>query len=529
MRPRVPLVKIVASALTIGSGGSGGREGPIAQIGAGFGSALADLFRLRPSDRRVLLAAGMGDFGIAADLSTPLRWPAALFAAEVLYWSPEFEADVILPAAIASVIAYCTYGSVFGWTPLFAIPSVQFDDPLQLVPYVALAICMAILASIYTRTFYGITRLFHWLPIPRFVKPAIGALLAGSVGVGLYLLLDRNEQSLAVLSFGYGAIQAALTDHQSLGAELLLAIALGKILTTSLTIGSGGSGGVFGPSMVIGGCGGGALGIAMAQFWPHLVHPVSFVIVGMAGFFAAAAKTPFSTLIIVSEMTGGYQLLLPALWVCTISFMLSDEQSIYSAQVEGRAQSPAHQGRFVRDALSGAFVSQCIDVSTGLSLLKAQDPLPRVLDLFNSAADSVFPVVDDQQKLLRRRHLSRRHVPGFSHAGSETPGAGSRHDAHRRHSADARRYPGTGLRNVRRQRSARSADRQQSARQSRPGHGPPVGYQQRVLARVARLEGRCCRDHCGRAGHLILPLARGASRARPSFCRGTIVFVQGEG
>jgi CIC family chloride channel protein len=397
MRPRVPLVKIVSSALTIGSGGSGGREGPIAQIGAGFGSALADLFRLRPSDRRVLLAAGMGA-GIAAIFRAPLA--GALFAAEVLYWSPEFEADVILPAAIASVIAYCTYGAVFGWTPLFAIPSVQFDDPLQLIPYIALAICMAILASVYTRTFYGITRLFHWLPIPRFLKPAIGALLAGSVGVGLYLLLDRNEQALAVLSFGYGAIQAALTDNQSMGAELLLAIALGKILTTSLTIGSGGSGGVFGPSMVIGGCGGGALGITMAQFWPDLVHPVSFVIVGMAGFFAAAAKTPFSTLIIVSEMTGGYQLLLPALWVCTISFMLSDEQSIYSAQVEGRAQSPAHQGRFVRDALSGAFVSQFIELSSPLSMLKAQDPLSRVLELFNSAADSVFPVVDDQQKLL---------------------------------------------------------------------------------------------------------------------------------
>ena len=108
---------------------------------------------------------------------------------------------------------------------------------------------------------------------------------------------------------------------------MLLAIALGKILTTSLTIGSGGSGGVFGPSMVIGGCGGGALGIALHHLWPGLVpNPASFVIVGMAGFFAAAAKTPFSTLIIVSEMTGGYHLLLPALWVCVLAFLLSDEQ-----------------------------------------------------------------------------------------------------------------------------------------------------------------------------------------------------------
>ena len=127
---------------------------------------------------------------------------------------------------------------------------------------------------------------------------------------------------LAVLSFGYGILQDAMTAfaccawRQPVSALVLLAVAVGKILTTGLTIGSGGSGGVFGPSMVIGGCGGGALGIVLHRLWPALVpHPASFVIVGMAGFFAAAAKTPFSTLVIVSEMTGNYNLLLPTLWV----------------------------------------------------------------------------------------------------------------------------------------------------------------------------------------------------------------------
>ena len=139
---------------------------------------------------------------------------------------------------------------------------------------------------------------------------------------------------------------------------VLLAVALGKILTTGLTIGSGGSGGVFGPSMVIGGCGGGALGIVLHRLWPALVpHPATFVIVGMAGFFAAAAKTPFSTLVIVSEMTGNYNLLLPTLWVCTLAFLLSDEQSIYSSQVESRSRSPAHQGDYVREVLAGLRVT----------------------------------------------------------------------------------------------------------------------------------------------------------------------------
>jgi CIC family chloride channel protein len=341
LRPRVPLVKLVASAITIGSGGSGGREGPIAQIGAGFGSVLGGIVRLNPAERRVLLAAGMGA-GIGAIFRAPLA--GALFAAEVLYRSPEFESEVILPAALASVIAYSTFASAFGWHPLFAMPDLSFDNPWQLVPYLALAIAMAILAMIYTRTFYGIVAVFHRLPMPRHVRPAVGALATGLVGVALYYLFGSDPKALAVMASGYSAIQGIMREEASGGLALLAAIALGKILTTSLTIGSGGSGGVFGPSIVIGGSGGAALGIALHDACPALVpHPASFAVVGMASFFAAAAKTPFSTLVMVSEMTGGYQLLLPALWGCAISFLVSDEQSIYSAQVEDRSQSPAHQ------------------------------------------------------------------------------------------------------------------------------------------------------------------------------------------
>src|SRR5262249_42093187 len=158
------------------------------------------------------------------------------------------------------------------------------------VPYLALALSMIVLAAVYTRTFYGMTALFRRLSIPPHFRPAIGALVTGIVAVAIYYLFGRENQALAVLAFGFGAGQAALHDPQKIGAELLLAIALGKILTTSLTIGSGGSGGVFGPSMVIGGCGGGALGVFLHRMWPDLVpHPTSFVIVGMAGFFAAAA------------------------------------------------------------------------------------------------------------------------------------------------------------------------------------------------------------------------------------------------
>ncbi|HEV3417970.1 MAG TPA: chloride channel protein [Pirellulales bacterium] len=396
IRPRVPLIKIISSAVTIGTGGSGGREGPIAQIGAGFGSLLANLLRMRPAERRVLMAAGMGA-GIAAIFRAPLA--GALFAAEVLYWSPEFEPEVIIPAGLASVVSYCTFGIYSGWKTLFAIPALDFDNPWQLGAYSLLALGMILLAALYTRSFYGFTHLFHRWRIPPHFKPAIGAMLTGVIGLALYFAFGKNQSVLAVLSFGYGSIQEALTDSRLVSAGILAAIAFGKILTTGLTIGSGGSGGVFGPSVVIGGCGGGALGILFSHWWPGLqINPASFVVVGMAGFFAAAAKTPFSTIVIVSEMTGGYLLLLPTLWVCMLAFILSDEKSLYSAQVESRSRSPAHQGSYLRDLLSGVKVGQFLK-GLAAPMLRPEDSLGSIIGKLNDLTFSVLPVVDSSQRL----------------------------------------------------------------------------------------------------------------------------------
>jgi CIC family chloride channel protein len=418
IRPRVPLVKIIASALTLGSGGSGGREGPIAQIGAGFGSFLGKLLRLGPVECRVLMAAGMGA-GVAAIFRAPLA--GALFAAEVLYRSPDFESEVIIPAALSSVTAYCTFGMVFGWQPLFSLPpelvnALTFNDPLRLVFYLILALFLVVLAMLYTRSFYGLTYLFRKLPLPRHFKPAVGAFLSGLVGLFLYYSLGRNEQVLAVLSFGYGVLQDAMTVPPNSGGSLtlaliLLAVAFGKIVTTGLTIGSGGSGGVFGPSMVIGGCGGGAVGILLHRLWPGVVpHPASFVIVGMAGFFAAAAKTPFSTLVIVSEMTGNYNLLLPTLWVCAICFLLADDQSIYSSQVESRSRSPAHQGDYVREVLAGLNIGQFMTTQQAVPALQAGDTLPTLIEQLSDSPYHSLPVLDAQRHLLGMVSLKEVHL-----------------------------------------------------------------------------------------------------------------------
>ncbi len=416
IRPRVPLIKIVASAITIGTGGSGGREGPIAQIGAGFGSLLANLLRLSVAERRILMAAGMGA-GIAAIFRAPLA--GALFAAEVLYRSPEFEPEVIMPAAIASVVSYCTYGVYTGWDPLFSTPDLTFTNPWQLGPYLLLVFFMIALASLYTRTFYGMVHVFQRIPVRPIFRPAIGAFLTGLVGLILYSVFGQ-QSVLSVLAFGYGSVQQAISDGAGVSIGILLAVALGKILTTSLTIGSGGSGGVFGPSMVIGGCGGGALGLALHAVWPALVpQPASFVIVGMAGFFAAAAKTPISTLIIVSEMTGGYHLLLPALWVCVLAFLLSDEKSIYSNQVESRSRSPAHQGSFVRDILESVFVREFLDDEQVFPVIRPGDSLADVLDRLDESRYTVLPVVDPQHGLLGVIDLEEAHLA--AHAGDLAP------------------------------------------------------------------------------------------------------------
>jgi CIC family chloride channel protein len=198
-------------------------------------------------------------------------------------------------------------------------------------------------------------------------------------------------------------------------ALVLLAVAVGKILTTGLTIGSGGSGGVFGPSMVIGGCGGGALGILLHRLWPALApQPACFVIVGMAGFFAAAAKTPFSTLVIVSEMTGNYNLLLPTLWVCALTFLLSDEQSIYSSQVESRSRSPAHQGDYVREVLAGLRIGQFLTPLQDVPVLRPGDRLPEIIERLSQAAYHGLPVTDEEGRFLGVVSLEEVHLAAQS-------------------------------------------------------------------------------------------------------------------
>ena len=402
IKARVPIVKTIASAITLGTGGSGGREGPIAQIGAAVGSYLGKLLKLPARDRRILLAAGMGA-GVGAVFRAPLA--GALFAAEILYSESDFEADVIIPAATASIIGYSVFSLWLpnhGRIPLFGAGlDYTFGSPLELLPYGLLALAVVFAGMIYIKVFYGIHKLFDKLPMPKFLRPGLGAGLAGIAGVSMYYLMDQNIHALAVLATGYGALQTALTSASDIGVPLLLAIAAVKILTTSLTISSGGSGGVFGPSMVIGGCVGAAVGLVLHSYWPELVpHPEAFAIVGMAGFFAGCAHAPFSTIIMVSELTGGYGLLLPAMWVSTLAFVMGKPWKLYRKQVPSRLESPAHRGDFMVDVLEGIRVSDVFEKGRKVTQIPESMSLDDIVHTIAKTRQHYFPVVNAEGKMI---------------------------------------------------------------------------------------------------------------------------------
>lgn len=388
IRGRVPFVKTIASAITLGSGGSGGREGPIAQIGAGFGSFLATRLKLGVRERRILLAAGVGA-GVGSIFRAPLA--GALFAGEVLYSDPEIESDVIIPAAIAAIMAYCVFSLKFGFGALFQTPHFVFRSASELVPYTVLALVVALGAGMFVRVFYGTHDLFKRLAIPAYLKPMVGGLVTGGLALAAFHAV-RDERALDVLSFGYGSIQHALLGELSI--TLLLVIAFGKMLTTAFSIGSGGSGGVFGPSMVIGGALGGAVGLLAHQLMPGVVtQPGAFVVVGMAGFFSAAANTPISTLVMVSEMTGNYELLLPALWVCALSYLLARKWSLYKHQVRDRMDSAAHRGAILGGILSAMRVSEVLGSRT-LHTIRENASMAEVIQSCMQSSQHCFPVVD---------------------------------------------------------------------------------------------------------------------------------------
>lgn len=328
MDPRIPIVKLVASAITLGSGGSAGREGPTAQISAGFGSLLGRVLRLDVRDRRIAVATGIG-----AIFRAPLG--GAVLSAELLYRS-DFEPDALAPALIASIVGYTIFAAVFGWTPVFGNqPGLTFDHPLQLLYYAVLGLAVGLVGILYITVFYALQGFFARLRLSPYLKPALGGLLVGLIGLVV-------PQAAGV---GYGWVQFLMRpDQAAVPLLVILLLPFLKILTTSLSIGSGGSGGIFGPGLVVGaGVGAGLWGLGHTLLPGMPATSAPFVVVAMMSLFGAVAHAPLAMMLMVGEMTGSYGLLAPAMVMVSIASVVVGDRTIYTSQPATRADSPAHR------------------------------------------------------------------------------------------------------------------------------------------------------------------------------------------
>ena len=381
IRARVPLIKIVASAITIGSGGSGGREGPTAQISAGFGSFLARALDLDARDARIAVAVGIGS-GIGAIFRAPLG--GAVLGAEIMY-RDDVEAEALVPSFIASIVGYSIFSSVVGFSPIFGEQArATFDQPAQLAYYALIGVAAGLVGLLYVETFYGLTRWFRSLRIPRMLRPAIGGVAVGVIGMALP----------GALGTGYGWLQAGFDRSSLLNLSLLVVLLLpfAKIVATSLSIGSGGSGGIFGPGMVIGGLLGAGIWQLLQPIAPGLpADPAPFAIVAMMALFGSVAHAPLAVMLMVAEMTGNLGMLAPAMIAVGLASFVVGDRSIYENQFPNRTESPAHRYRSAMPLMASisagaaSRVPRCIADTT--------EPAGRVLERAAAAGVPGVPVI----------------------------------------------------------------------------------------------------------------------------------------
>ena len=324
IRVRVAPLKALISAITIGSGGSAGREGPIVQIGAGFGSAVGQFFNLNPEKVETLLASGAAA-GIAGTFNAPLA--GVMFSLEVLL--KNIKLNSFSPIVVASVVGTGVANLFFrGRGAIFNIPAFELVSLWEIIPYLFLGIIAALVALLFENSLYFTEHIFEDITFPEFLKPAFGGLLLGL----LALILPQ------IHSTGYPVMEDAL--HGNLPFQIAFVLMLGKILATNFTLGSGGSGGIFAPSLFIGSMMGSSFGSLANVFFPGIIAgPSSYATVGMGAVFAGAAHAPLTSIIILFEMTRDIKIFLPLMFACVISTVVTSrlqKQNIYTTKLLNR-------------------------------------------------------------------------------------------------------------------------------------------------------------------------------------------------
>jgi len=396
LRSRAALVKMVASALTIGSGGSGGREGPTAQISATFGSVLSRTMNLTPADSRIAVAAGIAS-GIGAIFRAPLG--GAVLGAELVF-RDDVEVEALLPSIVSSVVAFGVFGAVTGsFSPIFGRQtSYHLADVRALLVFAIVGVACGLMGRLYAAGFYRTSDFFERVRLPKWLKPALAGLVVGALGLAVP----------GVLGTGYGQIQQELSASALLSLPLWLVLVLpaAKIAATSLSIGSGGSGGIFGPGMVIGGATGAAVWrlLELAHLAPA-GGPMPFVIVGMTACFGAIAHAPLAVMLMVAEMTGSLEMLAPAMVAIILALVVVGDVSIYRSQLATRADSPAR--RLSAQLPPAPQVAVAEVMAAPRLVLGAATPAAEALAALRDAGVPGAPVVDQDGAFIGSLHAAR--------------------------------------------------------------------------------------------------------------------------
>jgi CIC family chloride channel protein len=320
IRPRIVLVKALASAINIGTGGSVGREGPIVQIGSAFGSAMGQLFHLSAGNIRTLVGCGAAA-GIAGTFNSPIA--GALFSVEIILG--DFSVPQFSPIVVSSVVSTIVSRHFMGDVPAFIVPAYELVSAFELVPYAFLGLLSALVGVGFSLLLYKTESVFDGLKIPEIAKPIIGGLIIGLIALGF-----PN-----ILGVGYETIDMALAGKMAW--YVLLALVFLKVMATSITLAAGGSGGIFAPSLFLGAMIGGCLGSITHHFLPAITAGGgAYATVGMGAVVAAATHAPLTAMIIIFEMTGNYKIIPPLMISCVIATVISTRlkrTSIYTEKL----------------------------------------------------------------------------------------------------------------------------------------------------------------------------------------------------
>jgi len=383
---RPAVARTAASAVTLGSGGSAGSEGPVAVLGAAIGSALGRTFGFGAPRVKVLVAAGAAA-GISAAFNAPLA--GAFFALEEILGS--LAAGAFPPVVIASVVAAIVSRGIFGNHPAFPIPE-EYGYTLArevLVFYPLLGVLAGLVSVLFVRTYFRAGDAVRQLRVPEWAIPWIG----GAV-VGLMVLVSQGD----LVGHGHFAVRLEVFGRMPWFA--LAFLAFGKIVATSITLNAGGSGGVFTPSLYVGAATGGAFGVAIASLFPGLeLHPEAYALVGMSAVVAAATAAPITGILIVFEMTNDYAIMLPLMLTTVVSYVVArriEQDSLYSGWLRRRGERIEHGAD--RDVLAGLSVADAYDRNP--QVIGHAATVGSLLEHLGRGGQTEFPVVDEELRCI---------------------------------------------------------------------------------------------------------------------------------